>query len=282
LPITPNAYSSLGNITSGAPFLAEISDATAACSYALNPPSLVSYGVQALDFSVTAPSGCTWTASPSDSSWISIQSGSTGKASGIVTAALTANNTGSTRTGNISVNGQFFSIIQAASSCTYPLSGGGTIPASGGTVQLTVSAPAGCPWSVVPPSPFVSVVSGGSGTGTGTVTLSLPANHSVQWLNPVVQVGPQSVLLSEANSCAYTLAPLTFGAQEQSGSITVTANHAGCSWFPESNQSWLTVSGSGTGSGTFPYTIQANTAATGRAAVITLDNRQFTVKQAGQ
>lgn len=278
LPITATHYRSIGS-TSGPGFLARISDTTASCTYGLNPLSGFSYGAGTLDFSVTAPSGCTWTATPSDGSWI-ITSGGAGTASGIESAFLTANGTGVTRNGNVDVNGQSFSITQAASSCTYALNPSpASLPASGGTVQIAVTAPAGCPWSVVLPSPFISIVSGGSGTGNGTVTLSLPANHSVQWLSPVVEVGPQSITLSEANICAYTLLPLTLGPLAASGTISVTANRAGCSWGPQSNATWLTVSGTGTGSGTFPYTVQANTGSTARTADITLDHRQFTIKQ---
>jgi hypothetical protein len=277
LPITPNAYSS-GGAYGGAAFLARISDSTAPCSYSLNPSSVVAYGAESVGFAVTAPSGCAWTATPSESSWITVQSGNSGTGSGVVSAALTADATGSTLTGNISVEGQTFSITQAASSCTYSLSSSGSLPASGGTVQITVTTADGCPWSVVPLSPLITIVSGGSGTGNGTVTLSLPANRSVQWFSPVVQVGPQSITLSEANICAYSLSPLTLGPAAASGSMAVTANHAGCSWAPQSDAAWLSVSGSGTGSGTFSYSVQANTSDS-RTADITLDHRQFAVKQ---
>jgi hypothetical protein len=284
LPITASPYSNLGNSFNGAGFLARISDTTAACSYLLNPPSLYAYSAATLEFSVTAPSGCAWTAIPSAPSWMTIATGATGTASGIVSTALTANTTGATRNGTVDINGQLFSITQAASTCTYSLSSSGSLPASGGTVQITVTAPSGCPWSVVLPSSFISIVSGASGTGNGTVTLSLPANHSVQWFSPVVQVGPQSIALSEADICSYSLSPQTLGAQAASGSIAVTANHAGCSWTAQletANTPWLTVSGNGTGSGSFSYTVQANTGTAGRAAVITLDNRQFEIKQSG-
>ncbi|MGB7758226.1 MAG: SBBP repeat-containing protein, partial [Bryobacteraceae bacterium] len=294
LPITANASSSLGS-TNGAGFLARISDTTASCSYSLNPSSLVSYGAQSLTFAVTAPSGCGWTATPSDSSWITVNTAS-GTASGVVSATLSANNTGSSRTGGISVNGQTLSITQAASSCTYSASTPASVSSAGGTVEITVTAPAGCPWSVIPQSPGVSVVSGGSGsgsgtvalasgatgTGNGTVTLSVAPNPSVQSLTPTVQVGPQTVTLSEADICTYSLLPLTFGQAAQSGSMTVTASPAGCSWSPQSDAwLWLSVSGSGTGSGTFPYSLEANLSGAPRTAHITLDGQKFTVTQAG-
>ncbi|HEY1219591.1 MAG: SBBP repeat-containing protein [Bryobacteraceae bacterium] len=282
LPITSNASSKLG--PSGyysAGFLARVSDATASCSYSLNPPSLVSYGAQSLSFGVTAPSGCAWTATPSDNSWITVPTGS-GTGSGVITATLTANKTGSTRTGSVSVNGQTFSIMQADAGCTYSATTPTGVPSSGGTVEITVTASSGCPWSVVPQSPGISVVSGGSGTGNGTVTLSLSPNASVQALNPTVQVGPQTVALAVEDICSYSLSPLTLGPAAQSGSMSVTASPAGCSWSPQSDAwLWLSVSGSGTGSATFSYSLEANLSGAPRTAHITLDSRQFTVTQAG-
>ena len=277
LPITANAYSS--RPYGGAAFLARISDSTAACSYSINPSSIISYTAEFVSFAVTAPSGCGWTATPSDGSWIGVQSGAAGTGSGVVSVALTANTTGSTRTGSVSVNGQSFAIAQAASSCTYSLGAPANLPFTGGTAQITVTAPAGCPWSAMPGSPLVSVVSGGSGTGNGTVTLSLPANSSVQWFSPAVQVGPQSVTLQEADMCSYSLSPTTLGAAGHSGSFRVTANLAGCTWSPMRDEGWLTVSGNGTGSGTFPYSVLANTTGAVRTSHVTIDHQQFTVTQ---
>jgi hypothetical protein len=278
LPITPNAYSS--NSDGGAAFLALISDSTAGCSYSINPTSVTAYGQAGTgSFGVTAPNGCAWTATPSDSSWITVQSPGTGVGSGIVYGSLTANNTGSTRTGSISVNGTPFDITQAASSCTYSLSYNGNLPSSGGTVVVTVTAATGCPWTVVPQNPLITVIGPASGIGDGTVTLSLPANASVAWLNASVQVGSQSATLSEADVCSYSLSPLTLGAAAASSSMNVTVTPAGCNWSASSDQNWLSVSGSGTGSGTFTYQVQTNNGLGSRTAHITLDNRQFTVTQ---
>jgi hypothetical protein len=278
LPITRGAYSS--RAYGGAAFLARIADTTAPCTYELNPSFALCYGAQTTSFTVTAPSGCAWTATPSDSSWITIQSGTRGSASGVVSVALAANQTGSTRSGRIAVNGETFAIEQAAASCTYAVAGGTNVPASGGSVSITVTAPQGCPWNVVPGSALISVVSGGWGTGNGTVTLSVAPNDGVVWYSPTVQVGPQTVTLQEANACSYSLSPQTLSGDAASGIMSVTANLAGCSWSPQSDAAWLSVSGSGVGSGTFPYSVTENDTGAVRSAHVTLDHRQFTVTQA--
>ncbi|MEK6288871.1 MAG: SBBP repeat-containing protein [Acidobacteriota bacterium] len=59
---------------------------------------------------VTAPTGCTWTASSNDS-WITISSGNSGSGNGTV-AYMVAPNTGSTRTGTMSVANQTFTVTQ--------------------------------------------------------------------------------------------------------------------------------------------------------------------------
>ena len=61
--------------------------------------------------------------------------------------------------------------------------------------------------------------------------------------------------------------------------MTVTATLAGCSWSPQPDESWLTVSGSGYGSGTFQYSLSENDTGAARSAHVTLDHRQFTVTQ---
>ncbi len=277
LPITQQAYSS--SAYSGAAFLARVAGSTARCTYELNPSSVLSYGAQTTSFTVTAPSGCAWTATPSHGNWITIQSGATGSASGIVSVGLAANGTRSTRAGSVDVDRETFAIEQAAASCTYALAGGTNVPASGGRVKISVTARRGCPWNVVPGSAMISIVSGSSGTGDGTVVLSLAPNDGVQWYSPTVQVGSQTVTLQEANICSYSLSPQTLSAAAASGTMTVTANLAGCSWSPQSDAGWLSVSGSGTGSGTFSYSVSANNTGAPRSAHVALDHRQFAVAQ---
>ena len=63
--------------------------------------------------SVTATSGCSWSAVSNDS-WITVSSGSCGLSNGSVAYVVGANDTGSTRTGSITIAGQLFPIKQTA------------------------------------------------------------------------------------------------------------------------------------------------------------------------
>jgi len=85
---------------------------TSGCTYSLNPTS------HTLDMNSQTPpaiavnttSGCFWTASSNDS-WIVVQSGSSGSGPGTVTYLVTAN-TGSPRTGTLTIAGRTFTVVQ--------------------------------------------------------------------------------------------------------------------------------------------------------------------------
>ncbi len=73
--------------------------------------------------------------------------------------------------------------------------------------------------------------------------------------------------------CAYGATPqqvIGLGASGASGAITISTP-PGCTWTGVSNTSWITTAGSsGRGSGTFSYTVAANTATAGRAGSLSV------------
>ena len=194
LPLTPDARNE-NTFGYNMAFLARIADATASCSYTINPGTQYAYSSGELVFSVTAPSGCAWTATPSEA-WIHPIRGS-GTGSGTIPVGVDANTTASTRTGTVSVNGQVYTITQPASSCTYQLSSP-TVTSAGGTVTITVTAPAGCPWDVeLENSDPATVTSAATGTGNGTATISIPPNLGVTGNSYGVLIGGQGLSIFE-------------------------------------------------------------------------------------
>jgi len=85
-----------------------------ACSYSINPTSR-NHGAEAGTgtISVTAGSGCAWTAQPLDS-WIDVTAGAAGSGNGTVRYAIEANPSDKDRSGTITVAGKTFRIQQAA------------------------------------------------------------------------------------------------------------------------------------------------------------------------
>lgn len=132
-----------------------------ACAYTLAPTSMdVAAGAGSASFSVQTVLTCPWTAR-SDVPWITITSYPSGAGNGTVRFSYSENPAGSpARSGTISVNGQTFTLNQAAAACTYALN-----PASkdvsfqAGTGSFSVATQAGCSWTAVSDSPTWLTVS---------------------------------------------------------------------------------------------------------------------------
>jgi hypothetical protein len=148
------------------------------CTTTIAPPSqsVPAAGGPAASIAVTAASGCSWTATPSQS-WISITSGASGTGSGTVGLSVTAN-TGPVRTATVTIAGQIHTVSQT-SGCVYSIT-----PTSHSLDQdaqtspaITVTTAAGCTWTAVSNASFITVESGASGTGPGTVTYRVTKNN---------------------------------------------------------------------------------------------------------
>lgn len=149
-----------------------------ACTYAIAPAS-ASHGSGSVtaNVTVTAGTGCAWTA-VSNAAWISVTGGASGTGNGTVTYKLLSNS-GSSRTGTVTIAGQTFTVNQAAggSSCTYSLSPASASAASGGGAgSFSVVTTAGCAWTAVSNAAWITVTGGASGSGNGTVSYTVAAN----------------------------------------------------------------------------------------------------------
>lgn len=171
-PVTPSPVV-------GAPsaFITKISDTTDACSVAVTPGNVVTTQYrQTVGFDVFAPSGCPWTAS-SNQPWAVVTSGASGTGVGLIEVQLAANSN-ATQSANLTVGSQNITITQAGGSCTYSVDQFSyPVANAGGTVSVMLTAPAGCPWSVVNYDPAeLSITSGASGNGSGVIDIRVAAN----------------------------------------------------------------------------------------------------------
>jgi len=216
LPVTPDARNA-NAFAFGPGFLARIADATASCTYSINPTTEYAYPQgfgtdgRLVSAALTAPSGCPWTAIPSDS-WIHVLRAS-GTGSSPVPLDVDVNNTSATRTGTVSIGGAVLTIVEPSQSCSYWLSQSGP----NGTT-ITVTAPPGCPWDVeLEASDTAFVTSATTGTGDGTVTVSVPANYSADEFLYGLYVGGQFTGVLEQPAVTLTLA----ASPSNAGSVTV-------------------------------------------------------------
>ena len=252
------------------------------CTYAISPSSqTIGAAGGAGTVNVTVSDGCAWTA-VSDSSWITITSGSSGSGNGTVGYSVAANS-GPLRTGTIAVAGQTFTITQGTN-CSYSISPTTrTISAPATTGSVSVTAGTGCSWTAASNVPWITLTSGASGTGKGTVKYSVAANVGPQRVGTITIAG-LTFTLTQNSGCTFTINPTSksFPASGGFGTVAVTASDGACAWTAKSNNtSWITITAgaSGTGNGTVNYSVKARTSSSSRTGSMTIAGKKFTVNQ---
>ena len=148
---------------------------TVSCTFSIDPTSanLGSAGGTG-GVSVTAGTGCEWTAAAT-ASWIHVTSGASGTGNGTVGFSVDPNTLPSSRIGTMTIAGLTFTVNQsAAASCTYTVSpSSAAFQQAGGTGSVVVTAGAGCTWTAVSNDSWITVTGGTPGSSNGTVTYSV-------------------------------------------------------------------------------------------------------------
>jgi hypothetical protein len=151
----------------------------APCTYAIAPTSQnVDANANTGTVAVTADVGCTWTAT-SGVAWITVTAGASGSGNGSVGFSVAAN-TGTARSGTLTIAGLVFTVNQAAfvpPPCTYsiaPTSQNVPVLGASGTVNVTTAV--GCTWTASSNAPWLTITSGASGSGNGAVGFTAAAN----------------------------------------------------------------------------------------------------------
>jgi hypothetical protein len=174
------------------------------CTYSISPTNRShGSGAETGTVGVTAGPGCAWTASttPGSWDWVGISSGVNGSGNGTVNYFVLANNTGSTRTGTLSIAGQTFTITQQAGGCTYNISPPSIIfSKASGAGSVNVIASSGCPWSAStnPGSwDWIGISSGASGSGNGTVNYFVLTNNTGSSRTGTLTVASQTFTITQ-------------------------------------------------------------------------------------
>ncbi len=256
---------------------------TTGCTYSISPASqsVAAVGGSGLT-TVTTQAGCPWTGVSNDAGWLTLTSGATGSGGGSASFSAAANTATSPRTGTLTIAGQTFTVTQAAAPCSFAISPSSqSVPAAGGNASTTVTTTTGCTWTTVSNVSWITVTGGASGSGSGSASFTVaPSTTSSVRTGTLTIAGRTFTVTQAANTCSYTLSPasISLGATGGSGNIGVTTGSA-CTWLASTTQTWITVSGTGTTSGTATYTVQPNTGGS-RVGAVSIGTQVFTVIQA--
>ena len=174
-----------------------------ACSYTLSY-STTSFPATASNDSVTVTASgttCLWTA-VSNSSWITINSGSSATGSGVVNYSLAANTSTTARSGSITIAGQTFTVTQAGqpvTACSYSVGAFNTaLPSSSGGVNITVTTTSACKWKAIENVSWLSFSNISTITGTNTVRLSYTSNTSTSSRSTVITIAGKNYTITQA------------------------------------------------------------------------------------
>ncbi len=185
------------------------------------------------------------------------------------------------------LNGAELSGVVIVDICSYTIS-----PASlafskkGGSGAVSVSAQAGCTWTVSGNPDWITITSPVPGSGNGILTYVVRGNLSgPPRAATLIIAGQPHTIVQDGKTepgCTYSFSPsgATFSASGGAGSINV-ATGTGCSWSAVSLDSWITITSgpTGSGDGTVNYAVDANTAGGSRKGQIIINGKAFKVKQ---
>ena len=256
---------------------------SAGCTYEVSPAThAIDAAGGSRSVTVTAQGGCAWDAA-SNASWITVSAGQSGAGRGTVTFEVAATN-GPSRAGTLTVAGQTVAVTQGQG-CTYSITPDNhSVPASGGSGSVSVSAGDGCSWTAQSRAPdWITITSGASGSGGGSVAYSV-AGTTGPSRSGTIEIAGRTFTVNQGQGCSFSLSSsdASVPAGSGTGSFNVAASD-GCAWSASSNApDWISITSgaSGNGPGTVAYAVTANTGSP-REGTITAAGRTFTVKQAG-
>jgi Viral BACON domain/Putative binding domain, N-terminal len=236
---------------------------TPVCSYAIAPAdrAFASSGGTG-NVTVTADTGCRWSAS-SNESWITITAGTSGSGAGIVAYSVVANGDTSSRSGTVTIGGQRHTVTQQgrpATVCAYGLSPTGAEfgkDESGGTFAVMVASD--CPWTATSNASWLIVTSGEHGNGNGSVSYLVARNDAATDRTGSISVADRTFTVRQGGDpgvCQYSVAPVDFSPCMPAGSVATTlTTQSGCSWTVTSNVPWLSIPSGSSGTGSTVITL---------------------------
>jgi hypothetical protein len=177
---------------------------TPGCTFSIAPTSqnIAAAGGAGSPVAVSTQSTCRWSAT-SNTSWLTVTSGTSGTGNGTVGFTAAAN-TGSARTGTLTIAGNTFTVSQAAAaappppppSCSYSTPSKVDFGKNGGVKTFNVSTTTGCAWTAVANDSWI-VVLPTSGTGNATISVTVPPNTTGKDRSGSITVAGRTVTVNE-------------------------------------------------------------------------------------
>jgi hypothetical protein len=268
-----------GNVNQSLPLAVTVASK---CSFSLSPagaeqpPAAAGYTV-----AVTATAGCAWTAR-SNANWITVTGSASGTGTGQVAYSLAAN-TGTARTGTLTIAGLTFTVVQDSPNFAINPAAASVAGAGGNGTVLVTAPSAKSAWTAKSNATWITITSAASGTGSASLAYRVAANTASTARTGTLTIAGLTFTVTQPGvTCTYGLkigAP-TLTTVGFTASIAV-ATAAGCSWTAASNASWITIKSgaSGTGNGTVTF-VAANNPTTGsRTGTLTVAGYTVTVTE---
>ena len=154
--------------------------------------------------------------------------------------------------------------------------------ASGGAGTVTIDATRDCTWSVAPSVGWVTITGSTTGQGGESVGYMVAANPIPASRTGAINVGSQSVSLSQAAAaCSFTLSRSSDQIGAPGGRLTVAVSTlTGCAWTATVNANWIAITSaqSGTANATIELAVSANTGPA-RVTIVNVGGQTCTVSQ---
>ncbi len=204
----------------------------------------------------------------------------------IVAYTVAPNSSTQARTGSLLIGGQVYRIVQNGVSCSFSITNNNPpFGASGGTGTISIDANASaCPWTASSNSSWITISSQASGSGSSAVQFTVGANSAGIARQGTLTVAGQTVTINQNGvTCSYALRS-TDGAVPSAGGFSGVGVVAatGCAWAASSTAGWVVLTNSsGSGSGDITFEALPNTSPDPRIASITVQDRTYTLTQAG-
>jgi all-beta uncharacterized protein/BACON domain-containing protein len=258
--------------------LTVIIDQGTGCTYTIDPSThnAPAAGGSAVINVGTSAAGCLWSAS-SAAAWVTITRGSSGSGPGQVEFS-TAANTGPARQTTLTIASRTVTVQQSAG-CSYTVQPTTfNVPASTSKGVISVGTNAGCSWAASSSAPWITINQLTDG-GPGQVEFVAAANTGPARQGSLT-IANQTVSVTQANGCTYSIAPSSQDVAPSggSGAVSVTTG-TGCPWTASGGAGWITFPvASSTGPGQ-AQVVTASNPGPPRTDTVTIAGLPFTVRQ---